>query len=66
MPHTPPMVTKTGKTTQVAIRIDDDVLARIDALVAKLSPQGMSMPRAEVIRAALLRGVEALEKSKQK
>lgn len=66
MGYVPPMVTKTGKTTQVAIRIEDPVLARIDALVQTLSPNGMALPRSEVIRAALLRGVEALEAQHQK
>jgi len=52
---------KTGRTTQVALRIEDAVLARVDALVDKLSPPGMSLARSEVLRAALLRGVESLE-----
>lgn len=55
------MATRTGKTTQVAIRIEDDVFARIDTLVGLLSPAGMTMPRSEVIRAAIVRGVEVLE-----
>lgn len=62
MNYVPPMSpTKTGKTTQIAIRIDDDVVARVDALVEKLSPPGMSIARSEVLRAALQRGVESLE-----
>ena len=55
------MPVKTGKTTQMVVRIDHDLDQRIEALVAQLSPAGMTMPRSEVIRAALLRGVEALE-----
>jgi hypothetical protein len=52
---------KTGKSTQVAIRIEDELFARLDALVTKLSPPGMALPRSEVIRAALVKGLEVLE-----
>lgn len=53
--------TRTGKTTQVTIRIDDPVYARIAQLVSKFSKGDMKIPRSEVIRAALLKGVEKLE-----
>lgn len=53
--------TRTGKTTQVTIHIDDPVYARIVRLVSALSTGDMKIPRSEVIRAALLKGVEKLE-----
>ncbi len=61
MEYNETLATKTGKSTQVAIRIEDEMFARLDALVTKLSPPGMALPRSEVIRAALAKGLETLE-----
>ncbi len=53
--------TRTGKTTQVTVRIADPDYARIVQLAAKFSTGDMKIPRSKVIRTALLKGVERLE-----
>jgi metal-responsive CopG/Arc/MetJ family transcriptional regulator len=46
--------------TMTGLRIDDDLLARIDALVGG-RPSGLSVPRSEIIRLAIRTGLDVLE-----
>ena len=45
--------------TMTGLRIDDDLLARIDALAKAL--RGFSVPRSEIIRLAIRTGLDVLE-----
>ncbi len=48
--------------TMTGLRIDDDLLARIDALAEGAS--GLSVPRSEVIRLAIRTGLDVLERDR--
>ncbi len=52
------------KTQQVGIRLDEDVLARLDAIAEKLSRPGLELTRTDAIRIALETGLKAIEKEK--
>ena len=51
-----------GPTVQTAIRLDQDVLDRLDAVAAKLSRPGLAITRSDAIRVCLLTGLQANEK----
>ena len=51
---------------QFAIRLDDDLLDRIDALVPKLSTPWHEATRTDVIRACLLEGLPKIEQMASK
>jgi predicted transcriptional regulator len=54
-------MTRATKTkTMTGLRIDDDLLARIDALARRI--MGLSVPRSEVIRLAIRTGLDVLER----
>lgn len=57
--------TTKGETTQVAIRLDADTLARLDALAARLSRPGLALTRTDAIRIALATGLDAAERDKR-
>jgi hypothetical protein len=46
---------------QVAIRLPAEWLARADALLPTLGPPGVTLTRSDALRAALARGLDALE-----
>jgi hypothetical protein len=46
---------------QIAVRIDADLLARIDAMVAKLSTDWRQASRSDVIRALCIKALPLLE-----
>jgi hypothetical protein len=48
-------------TTQIALRIPDDWIARADALIPWITRPGISATRTDVLRAAIARGLDALE-----
>jgi len=48
-----------AKKTMTGLRIDDDLIARIDALAEGAS--GLSVPRSEIIRLAIRTGLDVLE-----
>jgi hypothetical protein len=50
--------------TQIAVRLDADLIARLDAVAAKLSRPGLDVTRADAIRVALEAGLRAIEKEK--
>jgi hypothetical protein len=49
------------RTVQTAVRMPESWVPRLDALAAKLSQPGINVSQAAVIRAALARGIAALE-----
>lgn len=51
----------TGKTEQLAVRVEHDTIARIDGLADRLSAPGLKLTRADVVRMALAEGVTVLE-----
>jgi Cu/Ag efflux pump CusA len=53
--------TKTENTDQLVVRVPPDLRGRLKALVPMLAAAGVSVTLTDVARAALLRGVKALE-----
>jgi hypothetical protein len=51
-------------TTQIAIRVPDAWLDRCDVLIPWISRPGINMTRTDIMRAALARGLEALEQER--
>ena len=49
---------------QTAVRLDPEMLARLDAVAAKLSRPGLEVTRADAIRIALATGLQAIEKER--
>jgi predicted DNA-binding protein len=52
---------KTTNTEQLVVRVPPELRERLQALVPKLAPPGVSTTMTDVVRAALVRGVETLE-----
>jgi len=53
-----------GPTVQTAVRLDPEMVARLDAIAAKLSRPGLEVTRTDAIRIALLTGLQAIEKER--
>jgi len=53
-----------GPTVQTGIRLDQEIIDRLDAVAAKLSRPGMSVTRSDAMRICLLTGLEAIEKER--
>jgi tetrahydromethanopterin S-methyltransferase subunit G len=52
-------------TTQITVRLDDDVLERIDAVSARLTKEfGSTVGRSDVLRAIVARGLVVLERER--
>jgi predicted transcriptional regulator len=64
MPKTKLTSADKGPTQQIAIRLDPDVISRLDAIATKLSRPGLSITRTDAIRVALLNGLHAIEKER--
>ncbi|APR82610.1 Hypothetical protein A7982_07959 [Minicystis rosea] len=58
------MSDSTGKERKghVAVRLDETTIARIDALVPRLSTDWLHVTRSDVLRSLLLRALEEAEK----
>jgi hypothetical protein len=52
---------KTENTEQLVVRVPEALRDRLEALIPQLAPAGVSITLTDVVRAALLQGVEALE-----
>lgn len=52
---------KTANTEQLVVRVAPDLRERLEALIPKLAPPGVTITLTDVLRAALIRGVETLE-----
>jgi hypothetical protein len=53
-----------GPTVQTAVRLDPDLIARLDAVAVKLSRPGLEVTRTDAMRICLLTGLQAIEKEK--
>jgi len=51
-------------TQQVAVRLDGDVISRLDAIAGKLTRPGLAVTRTDAIRIALMTGLESMEREK--
>jgi len=51
-----------GAAVQTAVRLDPELLNRLDAIAGKLSRPGLNVTRADAIRIALMTGLEKIEK----
>jgi len=52
---------ETPNTTQVAMRLENALVARLDAIAAKLSRPGLAPTRTDVVRMVLLAGLPLIE-----
>lgn len=52
---------KSENNAQTALRLPSEALSRADALIPRLSKDGFQITRTDALRAALLRGLVALE-----
>lgn len=57
---------KQEQQIQTAFRLPKTLLTRADKLVERMSQPGMKLTRADVVRAALFRGIEQLEAERGK
>jgi hypothetical protein len=48
--------------TQIGVRLDEQTVGRLDTLKANLSLPGLDLGRADVARAAIIAGLEVLER----
>ena len=55
---------KDKPTHQVAVRLNADVIGRLDAIAAKLTRPGLAVTRTDAIRIALMTGLESMEREK--
>ncbi len=55
------MATKDKPAQHVAVRLDEAVVARIDALIPKLSTEWLAAKRSDALRAVILLGLERAE-----
>ena len=60
--------TKTARdkapTVQTAVRLEAEVIARLDAIAAKMCRPGLEVTRTDALRIALMTGLQAIEKEK--
>jgi predicted transcriptional regulator len=60
------MKKKTKSSTQTAIRLDDELLERIDKIAERMSPPGIHVTRSEALRRSVLLGIVHLEAETKK
>jgi predicted DNA-binding protein len=53
-----------GAAVQTAVRLDPELIARLDAVATKLSRPGLEVTRADAIRIALATGLQVIEKER--
>ena len=53
-----------GPTVQTAVRLDPELIARLDAIAGKMSRPGLEVTRTDALRICLLTGLQAIEKEK--
>jgi predicted transcriptional regulator len=46
------------------VRLDAEVIARLDAIASKLSRPGLEVTRTDALRIALMTGMQVIEKEK--
>jgi predicted DNA-binding protein len=57
---------KQESTTQTAVRLPNSLLERIDKIAERMSPLGVHVTRAEILRRAAFLGVKQLEAEQKK
>ncbi len=55
-----------AEKAQLAIRLDTGLIKRLDAVAARLSRPGLAVTRTDAVRIALLTGLEAIEREKNR
>jgi hypothetical protein len=53
-----------GPTVQTAVRLDLELITRLDAVARKLSRPGLEVTRTDALRICLLTGLQAIEKER--
>jgi hypothetical protein len=53
-----------GPTVQTAVRLDLELITRLDAIARKLSRPGLEVTRTDALRICLLTGLQAIEKER--
>ena len=53
-----------GPTVQTAVRLDPELIARLDAIAGKLSRPGLLVTRTDALRICLLTGLQQIEKER--
>ena len=51
---------------QIAIRLDGDVVVRLDSLAAKLSRPGMAVTRTDAMRVAIATGFDTIDAERKR
>lgn len=60
-PPAPSSASSANVDESVAVRLDEDILARVDALATVITPLGSRPRRGTTLRAIVLKGLEAFE-----
>ena len=58
--------TKGGRTVQVAVRLDTQLLKRIDTFAKSTSAPGLSLTRADAMRMLMSQALDSAEKKKKR
>lgn len=53
-----------GPTQQIAVRLEEDLIGRLDMVAKKLSRPGLELTRTDAVRVCLLTGLQQIEKEK--
>lgn len=53
-----------GPTVQTAIRLDQELIDRLDAVAGRLSRPGLTVTRSDSMRICLLTGLQAIERER--
>jgi Arc/MetJ-type ribon-helix-helix transcriptional regulator len=61
MPERAKKTTEPQREVQIAVRLQNATVLRVDAIVEKMSQPGLTVSRSEALRIALYRGLETLE-----
>ena len=56
--------TDNAQSPQIGVRLDPDMLARLEAVATKLSRPGLSVTRSDAARICLIAGLLSIEKDK--
>lgn len=53
-----------GPTQQIAVRLEEDLIKRLDLVAQKLSRPGLELTRTDAVRVCLLTGLQQIEKER--
>ena len=60
------MPTTTSYTTQVAVRLDHKMVARLDNIAKRMSRPGLTISRSDVVRLAIVAGMPIVARERRK